>query len=160
MEIALDGGDPRPAELARRGDHATAWIDGRAHRCGLLPLGDGHELTLDDRRERIHVVAAGDRVFVHAFGRAWELSVTDPVERARRAAEESDVATAPMPGTVVSIAVGEGDAVGVGQPLVVIESMKMHSEIVATRDGTVERVFVAVGDSFDRGARLVGLAEA
>jgi biotin carboxyl carrier protein len=36
--------------------------------------------------------------------------------------------------------------------------MKMQSEIVAMRDGVVDRVFVAVGDTFDRGAALVGLA--
>ena len=36
--------------------------------------------------------------------------------------------------------------------------MKMQSEIVALRDGVVDQVFVAVGDTFDRGAPLVGLA--
>jgi biotin carboxyl carrier protein len=39
-----------------------------------------------------------------------------------------------------------------------IESMKMQTEIVARRDGTVERVFVAENQTFDRGARLVSLA--
>jgi biotin carboxyl carrier protein len=47
--------------------------------------------------------------------------------------------------------------VTVGQPLVVIESMKMQSEIVAWRDGVVERVHLQVGDTFDRGAGLVRL---
>jgi biotin carboxyl carrier protein len=62
-----------------------------------------------------------------------------------------------MPGTVVTIAVEPGQLVSTGQPLVVIESMKMQSEIVAWRDGVVERVLLRVGDTFDRGAGLVGL---
>jgi len=97
-------------------------------------------------------------VFVHAFGRAWELTVVDPVERARAAADQADLATAPMPGTVVKVAVEAGDQVSSGQPLVVIESMKMQSEIIATRDGVVDRVFLDVGENFDRGAALVALA--
>ena len=60
-----------------------------------------------------------------------------------------------MPGTVIAVAVDSGQAVGAGERLVVIESMKMQSEIVALRDGVVERVHVEVGDTFDRGAPLL-----
>jgi biotin carboxyl carrier protein len=63
-----------------------------------------------------------------------------------------------MPGTVITIAVRAGELVTIGQPLVVIESMKMLSEIVAWRDGIVDRVHLQVGDTFDRGAGLIGLA--
>ena len=69
-----------------------------------------------------------------------------------------DVATAPMPGTVITVAVEAGQEVAQGEQLVVIESMKMQSEIVAVRDGVVDKVFLAVGDTFDRGAPLVSLA--
>ena len=82
----------------------------------------------------------------------------DPIEKKLRESDQVDVATAPMPGAVISAAVDGGDAVTAGQPLMVIESMKMQSEIVAWRDGTVERVHVAAGESFDRGAGLVALA--
>jgi len=62
-----------------------------------------------------------------------------------------------MPGTVQAVHVAAGDQVTAGQVLVVIESMKMQSEITAGRDGVVERVLVDVGDTFDRGAALVAL---
>src|SRR5581483_4475444 len=100
---------------------------------------------------------APDAIHVHAFGRAWTLAVVDPVERERRGHEGGDVSTAPMPGTVVAVHVGPGQAVEAGEALVVIESMKMESVIPAPRDGTVESVLVAVGDTFDRGAPLVRL---
>ena len=51
-----------------------------------------------------------------------------------------------------------GETVTSGQPLVVIESMKMQNEFVAWRDGVVDRIHIAVGETFDRGAGLVGLA--
>ena len=63
-----------------------------------------------------------------------------------------------MPGTVIIVAVEAGQEVAQGEQLVVIESMKMQSEIVATRDGVVDKVFLAVGDTFERGAPLVSLA--
>jgi 3-methylcrotonyl-CoA carboxylase alpha subunit len=97
---------------------------------------------------------------VHAFGRSWSLSLIDPAERAQGAADSEDVATAPMPGTVITVAVKTGESVAEGQQLVVIESMKMQSEIVALRDGVVENVYLAVGDTFDRGDPLVALAAA
>ena len=84
--------------------------------------------------------------------------MVDPVERLGAGADQVDLATAPMPGMVVRVEVQTGDEVSVGQPLVVIESMKMQSEIAASRDGLVERVFLDVGENFDRGAALVALA--
>jgi biotin carboxyl carrier protein len=65
--------------------------------------------------------------------------------------------TAPMPGTVVSVAVAAGDEVHVGQVLVTIESMKMQSEMTASREGRVERVHREVGETFDRGDALISL---
>ena len=158
LEIAVGDSAPRPVDVARHGEEATVFIDGRLHRCSLHLAGDAYELRCDDRTERVWLAVQGDLVFVHAFGRAWELTVVDPVERARAAAVQADLAIAPMPGTVVKVAVEAGDQVSSGQPLVVIESMKMQSEIIATRDGVVDRVFLDVGENFDRGAALVALA--
>jgi 3-methylcrotonyl-CoA carboxylase alpha subunit len=62
-----------------------------------------------------------------------------------------------MPGKVVKVLV-EGDAVvKKGQPLVIIEAMKMEHVIAAPRDGTVESVARAVGDVVQEGVVLVSL---
>jgi 3-methylcrotonyl-CoA carboxylase alpha subunit len=47
-----------------------------------------------------------------------------------------------------------------GQPLIVIEAMKMEHTIAAPRDGTVEAVRYVVGDLVDEGVELIALAEA
>lgn len=158
IEITVGAGRPHTVEVVRHGARATVTIDGRDHQAGLRPVGDAGELTFASRAEPVWTVVDGDTVWVHAFGRAWELSLVDPVERALAGGASEDTATAPMPGTVITVAVAAGQEVSAGEQLVVIESMKMQSEIVAVRDGAVEKLFVGVGDTFDRGAPLVSLA--
>ncbi len=156
-EITLDGGATHAVDVTRLGAEAAVTIDGRTYRGSLRRVGDGHELRLADRLESIWFVLDGDQVHIHAFGRAWTAAVIDPVERARAGGPSEDVSAAPMPGVVIEIAVAPGDEVAEGTRLLVIESMKMQNEIVAARDGVVDRVFLEVGETFDRGASLVSL---
>ena len=62
---------------------------------------------------------------------------------------------APMPGTIVSVNVSDGQAVKKGDVLVVLEAMKMENEIKAPKDGTVTGISVNKGESVDTGATLV-----
>ncbi len=63
--------------------------------------------------------------------------------------------TAPMPGTVLSVKVAEGDAVTSGQVLLILEAMKMENEITAPRDGTVKSIAAGTGASVGAGDVLV-----
>jgi biotin carboxyl carrier protein len=74
------------------------------------------------------------------------------------AARSDLVARAPMPGTVVSVQARPGARVHKGETLMVIESMKLETAITAWRDGTIEVVHLAAGQTFDRDAPLVSLA--
>jgi biotin carboxyl carrier protein len=62
-----------------------------------------------------------------------------------------------MPGLVVALPVGEGQAVAKGDVLVILESMKMQNELKAPRDGTVARVRVTVGDSVEQRQTLLSV---
>lgn len=64
---------------------------------------------------------------------------------------------APMPGKILNIKVSEGQAVKFGEVVVIMEAMKMETEIVAPADGTVSKILVKTGDSVDTGAALVAL---
>lgn len=65
--------------------------------------------------------------------------------------------TAPMPGTVLSVKVSNGQAVKKGDVLVVLEAMKMENEIYAPCDGTVASVSVSNGEAVESGKVLVVL---
>lgn len=157
MSIQIAVTEPRDVQLTRAGGNATTWVDGLALQTSVRPDGDAVEVVVDGVIERVWVVTDRDTVFLHAFGRAWTLQVSDSAEAALRGGSGADAATAPMPGVLVMIAVEPGDTVTEGQQLAVIESMKMQTEIKAPRDGVVDRLLAAVGDSFGQGAPLVAL---
>ena len=63
--------------------------------------------------------------------------------------------TAPMPGTILKILASVGEAVKKGQPVVILEAMKMENEIVAPEDGTVASVNTTQGASVNNGDLLL-----
>ncbi len=65
---------------------------------------------------------------------------------------------APMPGTIVNVAVQPGDTVEVGQDLCILDAMKMNNRIRASRAGTVNAVHVQPGQQVQYGDLLVTLA--
>ncbi len=65
------------------------------------------------------------------------------------------VVEAPMPGQVRQVLVQEGERVQTGQPLLVLEAMKMTTRLAAGISGQVARVWVQPGESVERGQRLV-----
>lgn len=67
---------------------------------------------------------------------------------------------APMPGAIIALHVGTGDAVKAGQPMVILESMKMHNEITAPMDGVVRRIHCKAGDQVGFGQLLAEITAA
>jgi acetyl-CoA carboxylase carboxyltransferase component len=67
--------------------------------------------------------------------------------------------TSELQGTIVGIFVGVGTIVRAGQVIALVESMKMHHEIVAPTGGMVEAVLVSEGDTISAGQPIVGLDE-
>ncbi len=67
--------------------------------------------------------------------------------------------TSPMPGKVIKLHVKAGDVVKKGDPLLVVEAMKMENNIVSTKDATIEKVLVKEGDKVDTTIHLVVLSE-
>ncbi len=65
---------------------------------------------------------------------------------------------APIPGRITRLMVNQGDAVEVGQPLLVLEAMKMENEIRATRPGLIAAIHVTVGQSVIRQELLVEIS--
>ncbi len=81
----------------------------------------------------------------------------NPAPKAAPAGGDGSV-VAPLPGTVLSIEVKEGDEVKVGQVVLILEAMKMENEIVATKSGTVTKIAVNSGVAVNTGDLLVEIS--
>ena len=67
--------------------------------------------------------------------------------------------TAPMPGVILEVQVKPGDTVTRGQPVAILDAMKMHNIIGAQHAGTIAEVFVSAGQNVNHGDPLLRYAE-
>jgi 3-methylcrotonyl-CoA carboxylase alpha subunit len=119
--------------------------------------GTGIALHWGDVRLVVHVYRLGDVAHVHTAQGAAQLTVVDLLAHVGDAQAEGGRLTAPMPGKVVSFAVKAGDRVKRGQPLAVLDAMKMEHTIAAPADGAVAELLYAPGDQVGEGAALLTL---
>ncbi len=120
---------------------------------------EGGELavTLGARSLRFVVVREGDTVWLGREGAAWTLTrhrIGDPGDRPGAAGGGDGIVRSPMPGTVLLVKVAAGDQVSEGQPLVVVEAMKMEHTVTAPVQGTVTELPVRAGQPVDMDAVL------
>ena len=80
-----------------------------------------------------------------------------PAAAPKAAGAGSVKVTASVPGKVFKVEASVGQSVKAGDPIVVLEAMKMEIPVVAPEDGTVASIDVAVGDAIDSGAVLATL---
>ena len=102
-------------------------------------------------------VDATDPLAILAHGKSGTAATLE--DELATAPEGTVAITAPMQGSVVSIAVGEGEPVHVGQAVLVMEAMKMEHVIESSVGGVVRQVLVAVGDAVFEGSPLVLVEE-
>ncbi|HEV2137804.1 MAG TPA: biotin/lipoyl-containing protein [Nitrososphaerales archaeon] len=108
---------------------------------------------LEANSQKVEISLNGERFSFQRPAAAIEFSQSEaPV-----AAVKKDVVVAPMPGRVIGILVKAGEKVRAGDPLVIIESMKMEIAVRSDRDGEVEEALVSDGTTVKRGQALVKL---
>ena len=147
-------------ELSRAREGYRLHIDGMPVPVNLKTGADGHcWLTVNGETCEVFLATRGDDVFVHLDGEAFQLTYEHPLERLAHQAHggSEDGVRAPMPGSLVNAPVTAGQQVSRGETLLVMESMKMETTIVAPRDGVVQAVHFAPGQTFDRDALLLTL---
>ncbi len=165
-------GEPQAAVLTYLHDGATQLAVGNAS--GLLVFS----AVQNDRRHghgtsnatsAIDVQFAGHRqllsiyqnravALVYSAQGATQIIAIDALAHAGAGQADVGRLTAPMPGKVVSFAVKAGDKVTRGQPLAVMDAMKMEHTIAAPADGTVAELLFAPGDQVAEGVELLRLA--
>ncbi|PAV25256.1 oxaloacetate decarboxylase subunit alpha [Tamilnaduibacter salinus] len=116
------------------------------HVTGASPSGDSERrfyMTVDGVPEEIQLESIGEPA--GAGGGSGHRA---------RASKEGDVTTT-MPGNIVDVLVQEGDSVSAGDPVLIIEAMKMETEVKATVSGAVAAVHIQKGDRVTPGDVLV-----
>src|SRR5690606_16736147 len=126
---------------------------------GVTPGPYQIRLRLDGADAFATVVVRGERLHVFRDGAVHVLQLQDAVMHAQDdAMDHGGGLPAPMPGKIISISVKAGDVVKSGDPLLVMEAMKMEHTILAPADGTVQEVFFAVGDQVTDGVELIEIS--
>lgn len=150
--------------VSGQGQQFAVRLDGHERRVSFLPVATNLSAMLDEAGRAYSVahqrlgrgrwrISLGDREFV--------VQLRDPLERevAQRSGQRQgpQEIRAPIPGKVVRLAVSRGDVVVAGQPLLVLEAMKMENPICAEGEGRVDEVLVAAGATVEGGQLLVML---
>jgi len=137
------------------GDHLVDYEFDRSNRLSLLAV-DGTSIELDtftrDMLAHTATAVVGDTVYIAGglFAFVVPPRFVSPDEAGRAGST-----VAPMPGRVVALLVDIGDSVVAGQPLLVLEAMKMEHQITSPHAGTVSELFVRPGQQLDSGQPLV-----
>ncbi|HSE74736.1 MAG TPA: biotin/lipoyl-containing protein, partial [Dongiaceae bacterium] len=156
--LLRDGaGRQRDARLTFSGARWSIAIDDGAPLRLTAPRIDNGALVAgaDHGRLRVTIVQDSNQVTVIERGRATRVTRIDVLAEAEAASVGVGQLTSPMPGTVVRVMVEPGAAVTRGQPLMVVEAMKMEHTIAAHADGVVRQVKFRAGDFVAEGVELI-----
>ena len=126
----------------------------------ITPLGAGRFLLNRDGRQRIaYATQAAGATWVFLDGEVTVIGASSSRTRATAADEVASLA-APMPATVIAIAVQPGQKVAAGDVLIRLEAMKMELPVRSPRDATVVAVKCREGELVQPGVPLLELDEA
>lgn len=166
----LFGAAQRRFELEIHGEHQTVLLS-RHHRgsqsltvagqtvtLGIRSEGaEQHELHLGQQRVQVRTYKVGEQVAVFGADGSALVTEVDVLAHAGQGSGEGGRLSAPMPGKLIAFLAQPGESVSKGQPLAVMEAMKMEHTITAPRDGVVDELLFAVGDQVGDGAELLRL---
>ena len=162
-KIVLDGIE-REVLVERGPDGTIVTVDGRRYPVSDVIALEGAIAFFANGASRTAYVSTGPTGTRISIGGGTYLRADANVDADRPAAAAGGLhdgrVEAPMPGGIIALHVKAGDAVKTGDPLVVLESMKMHNEITAPIDGVVKRLNCKVGEQVSFGHVLAEIGAA
>lgn len=142
-----------------KGAEYTVVIQEVEHKTAKVEVnGIPFEVEMDRPMNIVHTSVVRPVAHVHHGPVQAAPVAAAPVAQPAAPAGAGMAVRAPLPGTVVAIAVTNGQAVKKGDTVVVLEAMKMENNIAAECDGTVTSVCVNKGDTVQTGAVLLTIS--
>ncbi|MGZ4053623.1 MAG: acetyl-CoA carboxylase biotin carboxyl carrier protein subunit [Bacteroidia bacterium] len=145
---------------------ATGTIDGNAFAWDVIEVKNGSFHVIKDHKSyNVEVIKAdvADKSFlVSVNGNKYQLNVKDKFDELLKSlgfddlnAKKVNEIKAPMPGLVLDVRVAEGDSVKKGDPILVLEAMKMENIIKSPTDGIVKKINVKKGLAVEKNQVLI-----
>jgi acetyl-CoA/propionyl-CoA carboxylase biotin carboxyl carrier protein len=157
-----------PADPAAHFTVHTRWIETEfdntiaAYTGGSVAEGEAAgrtPITVEVNGKRVEIVLPGDLTVGSSTPKQ---GAGAPAKRAKKAAANvsGDAVTAPMQGTIVKIAVEDGQSVAAGELVVVLEAMKMEQPLTAHKAGIVRNITAEIGATVPTGTSLLEILDA
>jgi 3-methylcrotonyl-CoA carboxylase alpha subunit len=163
MKLALySRGESFEVDMVEKEGEYLLSVNGQPCRVQLLSFRESTlALVVNGRPLRVHVVTDGKRTLAALLGETYEFTEAEGRgERAltRESGGVSPEVRSPMPGKILEVCVAEGERVEMGQPLILLEAMKMENVIESDGEASVKKIHVQSGEIVDLGQLLVELA--
>jgi 3-methylcrotonyl-CoA carboxylase alpha subunit len=155
--------------VGRAAEEIILRLDDTQYKIGVRYEGERIEIILPSGVQKTYHAKAqgqniaylkGKKLIAFYDGTYFDADYLDPKAITGDAAEMGGRLTSPMPGKVVAVHVKMGDSVKKGQPLVIIEAMKMEHTITAPMEGEIADIHAAVGAQVTDGFELVSFKKA
>jgi acetyl/propionyl-CoA carboxylase alpha subunit len=136
-------------------------LDGEELEVTVEPAADGVSvLQIGQRRLQIRAARSRNALMVAAGSYSFTLVEAEARTSGAHRGSTTPEMAAPMPGKVLKILVSEGQAVAPGDPLIVLEAMKMETTLFAEGAAVIRKIRVETGQMVDHGAVLLELSPA
>ena len=119
---------------------------------------DGRQLSIsyDNMSLSTYIVKSSPHsLYLWSNGLSHLIRFKNPLETDKKQSDKESHVKAPMTSKVISINVKSGEVVEKGQPLIIVEAMKMEHVIKAPKDGTIGSIYYKIGDIVQEGVDLL-----
>ena len=150
----INGQEIKVSDYKKEGDHVRFTFDGRSYFYMLISK-NGHEMILDNGG-RFHAA-------VGSFSREGEAMVITNGREAlgavagkkmKKTGNQSGGLTSPMPGKIFKVLKDVGSEVKKGEPILILEAMKMEHSIRSDKDGVIKKIHFKLGELVQGGVSL------
>lgn len=152
FEVALVARTGEALRISIDAEEIDAVVESAAGGISLLRIGE--------RRLRVRAVRSRDTLMVAVGPSSFTFVEANARTSSGRRGSTTPEMAAPMPGKVLKILVSEGQAVAAGDPLIVLEAMKMETTLFAEGAAVIRKIRVEANQMVDHGAVLLELSPA